>query len=263
LKILNTQKLRTRKQKKQVYIRIFFSCLLVTFVIITLTIAYEFLVSSTIFNLKNVIVDGNKLLADATIAQKADLPIGKNLFKIDTDDPKERVLALRLIESVSLRKSFPSTIVISVQERIPVALLLFNQKLFYIDNEGKLLSVVNAKSLKRLENKLDYPTITGITEAFDHSEKAKYISLSIFLLNIFKENPFLKDILISEINVNKDRGLSVITAKNSTPVLFGFDDYERKAFYLNQTLDDLKAKGIKIAEINLDFNKKVVVKQER
>jgi hypothetical protein len=54
--------------------------------------------------------------------------------------------------------------------------------------------------------------------------------------------------------------LSVTTVKDGIPINFGFNDFERKATELNFILSDLSHRGVKAKEINLDFNKKVVVK---
>jgi len=261
--LLKRQKLSVRKTRRR-KIRVFLiASLMIVSISITIVLTLDFLTTSNIFNLKEVIVKGNNLLPTSIIIKKAALPSGKNLFKLSTDIALDRLLELRQIETVNLKKTFPDTVVITVKERKPVALLLFKNKLLYADSSGKLISAQGSRYSRRFKNKNDYPVITGITENFSHEERTRFTKLSLNLLKILEKKSVLKNAFISEINVNRNKGLSVITSRNSIPLIFGFDDFEKKAIYLNYVLSDLDRKKIKVSEINLNFDKKIVVKKKR
>jgi len=136
-------------------------------------------------------------------------------------------------------------------------------KLFYVGPEGKLISGLNSKLIKRLKNKNDYPVITGLSENFSPEDRNRFIKLSLRLLELLSEKSLFKKSFISEINIDKKRGLSLITTRNSLPLIFGLDNFEKKVIYLNYVLSDLEKKKIEVSEINLDFNKKIVVKKKR
>jgi cell division protein FtsQ len=207
-------------------------------------------------------VRGNELLPAPLIIKKANLPAEKNLFSIDTKKAKESLLKFRVLEKVSFKKHFPNTMLITVKERVPIATFLFKKKLYYIDEKGKILSKVNSKLVKKISNKLDYPVITGINHNLPVNERKKMIALALKLLALFSYSPLLENVYISEVHVDSEKGLSILTSKNSLPIFFGFDAFARKIKYLSFVLRDLEKKQLQVSKINLDFQKIVVVKRK-
>ena len=201
------------------------------------------------------------MLPSTFIIRKSDIPLHTNIFRLETAQALKKLIDIRMIESVSFKKSFPDTIIISVKERKPVALLLFNNKLFYVDQDGKLFSGIRSKFIKRLKNRLDYPVITGIDDSFKAEDKTRFIKLSLSLLYTLGEKSILSKEFVSEIHVDKKRGLSLTTIRRALPIFFGFKNFEKKNTRLNYVLTDIEKKHLKVLEIDLDFNKKVVVKK--
>lgn len=80
---------------------------------------------------KKVSVSGNSVVSDSEIRSAAAIPANKPLLQVNTEAAARRVAAIAHIASVRVKRSYPSTIAITVVERSPVA---------YIDGpDGKQL----------------------------------------------------------------------------------------------------------------------------
>src|ERR1039458_4206912 len=110
--------------------------------------------------LEKVSVEGNKYLSDEEIAAKASLPLGESMFKLDLNEAGEKVGAMDWVERVFVERRLPRTILISVRERKPLA-LLDNGPLYGVDREGRVLSPSPALLQE------DIPLISGISPRAD------------------------------------------------------------------------------------------------
>jgi cell division septal protein FtsQ len=89
--------------------------------------------------LEKVSVDGNHYLAGDEVIQAAALPLGESMFKLDLNKAVERVQKMDWVQRVFIERRLPRSIVVSVRERKPVA-LLESGSLYGVDYEGMVLS---------------------------------------------------------------------------------------------------------------------------
>lgn len=78
---------------------------------------------SSVFGVGTVEVRGNHRVSDDAVRQAAAIEDGTPLVRLDTGAVRHRVLQLPDIASVSVQESFPSTVVITVEERTAVGYL--------------------------------------------------------------------------------------------------------------------------------------------
>ncbi|HTC19711.1 MAG TPA: FtsQ-type POTRA domain-containing protein, partial [bacterium] len=89
--------------------------------------------------LEKVTVEGNHYLSEDEIVKTGALPLGESMFKLDLDGAGERVRNMDWVQRVFVERRLPRTILISVRERKPIA-LLDNGSLYGVDREGRVLS---------------------------------------------------------------------------------------------------------------------------
>ena len=75
---------------------------------------------SPVLAARTVRVEGVPPSAVADITQRAQVPIGTPLARVDTDAIARRVIASATLAQVSVSRSWPSTIVVSASPRVPV-----------------------------------------------------------------------------------------------------------------------------------------------
>ena len=89
---------------------------LIGIVVITVTVLF-----TPVLGVRTVDVTGTQTLTPEQVRLAAEVPLGTPMIRLDTDSIKTRVGVLSRVASVDVIREWPSTIVIDVTERTPVA----------------------------------------------------------------------------------------------------------------------------------------------
>lgn len=81
------------------------------------------LFASSWLSTQHVTVTGERVVSERRILAAAQIDFGVPLVRLDANGVRERVAALRPLESVSVHREWPNTVAITVSERQPVAVL--------------------------------------------------------------------------------------------------------------------------------------------
>ena len=143
----------------------------------------SFLFISTIFNnnlisnLKNVFkirevkVENVKKEINDNILSNTSFLLGENIFFVSKNFLLEKFDKLNFIESISIKKKYPSIINIQAKETNLIAITYFNQKKYFVGQNGNFIIA------KQISNKKKLPIIFGKFKPDD------YIFLQRELLN--------------------------------------------------------------------------------
>ena len=111
---------------------------LVLAIVVVLAAAATWLVAfSSVLGVGHVKVEGNHVLATTEIERRAAVPQGEPLLRLDTDAITRRVEQLPVVASAAVTTSLPATVVITVQERVPVGYLASGGKRILVDRTGR------------------------------------------------------------------------------------------------------------------------------
>lgn len=91
---------------------------------------------SSVFGVRNVDVRGVRLLTADQVRAAADIKNGTPLVRLDTSAITKRVEQLPDVESAQVSTSFPSTVVITVEERVAVGFVERDGKVWLVDHTG-------------------------------------------------------------------------------------------------------------------------------
>ena len=116
--------------------------------------ASGFIVTSNIFALKQVSVKGYEHVLPMEIVKASGLSMGENIFSVPLKTVRKNILSIPWINSVSIRKSPPHRIDITVTERKVYCMILLD-RLYYVDDHGIIFKQLNAN------DSTNYPVITG------------------------------------------------------------------------------------------------------
>ena len=122
-----------------------------------LGLLYGFLLSGD-FLVGTVTVRGTALGNPADIVTTAQA-IGEPIFTIDASDSAARVARLPYVERVEVTTRFPDEVIISVVERVPVAVWNVAGRAFLVDARGHVLSEATAPQLPVAIVEGDAPTV--------------------------------------------------------------------------------------------------------
>ena len=120
-------------------------------------------VFSSVLGAKHVVVHGAHDVPMSRIESVADVPHGRPLLRLDTGAIAARVEALPDIAAASVHVSYPSTVVITVTERVAVGYLSVGGNAILVDKSGRQFRTTAAvpKNLPRF----DIPTGAQATAA--------------------------------------------------------------------------------------------------
>ena len=115
-----------------------------------------------LFSLKNIKIEGNRFVKKSELLNLVKVEPSISLLDYDTQKIANQVERHPLIQRATVSRSLPSSLVIKVQEKEPIA-LLNNSELLALDEKGRPMPVFRTEML------FDYPIISNITLTENHS----------------------------------------------------------------------------------------------
>ncbi|MFA4858944.1 MAG: FtsQ-type POTRA domain-containing protein [Candidatus Margulisiibacteriota bacterium] len=165
--------------------------------------------SLQVWRISNVEVQGSSMVDAAYIAQKADIPIGENIFFLGLKKPATAVNSIRQLESVKFHKQLPATIVIEVKERIPFAVVVVSKEANVVDREGVILKTqgLPRDDFVKILDVTQLPVVSGLTSSQVKDCKLDTavmlaIRTAISRISAFFDNPSLQIDLHDFNNIN-------------------------------------------------------------
>lgn len=211
-------------------------------------------ISSSIFELKQIDVDGNSKITKSDIIKIGDIETGKNIFKYNLNDVEKKLLVNPYIKYVKVSRKFPDKLVITIKENSEYAIIKEGASYIYIGENGLVLS-----EQKDINNK-NIPLVSGIeiknkklnTKIKINSDKSNDIILAIDTL---KKNNMSRKVESIKINKNK---MYMKTDDNTNIVLKIDEDIEYNINRLKAILVDLKSNNKKGGNIDLTSKEQAI-----
>lgn len=214
--------------------------------IVICTAIVGILVYSPIFVLRHVQVDGAVYLKKEELVRISGIYMGEPLFQLETDQVTKRLLQDLRIEEALVRRQLPSTLEITIKERMPVATVACEYGYLDIDRQGKVID-----SYRTLKN-MPIPMITGV------QVRDLYIGDDVKDEMVKKILSFLQQLddaslnQLSEIAITGPDYLVAYTT-NSVQIRLGkLERMEEKARLTQDFLKDLAANPYQVEYV--DFN---------
>lgn len=128
-----------------------------TFLILLIFIATIATMTSPLFNIKKITVEGTGKITNDEIISLSQINIEENTYKVNIKKAKRNILENPYIKSVEIKRKLPSDIIISIEERKTTFMIEYGSSYVYINNQGYILEVSSEK--------LEVPIIQG-TETY-------------------------------------------------------------------------------------------------
>ncbi len=181
----------------------------------------------------------------AELRHLADVKNGVTVWGVDLEKISQGVQRHPWVSSVRAERRLPGTVVVRVEEHVPVALLAWGSELYYVDASGRPF-------LRAHTHDLDYPVLTGVGPQLEltHPELPRLVLHdALWLMGELDARGILTRDRISEIGFSKTRGFTIQTTgavpgRPSARVLVGFGGYERQLRHLSA----LQQQGVDLSE---------------
>ena len=98
------------------------------------------------FAIRKVAVEGAHHTSLDSVRGVTDALKGANLFRLDIDGLRSRLLQLPWIEKVSIEKQLPGVLAVRIHERVPVAVTIVEGSPRYVDRTGRVFASVTPEA---------------------------------------------------------------------------------------------------------------------
>lgn len=196
--------------------------------------------TSPTFALAKITVRGNVRADGVELTRLAGLARGQNLFSLDVETLQRAVEQHPWVRSAKIRRHFPSSLSIVVEEHEPAAMVSLGE-LYLLDEQGEPFKKVTAGDA------LDLPLVTGVTRdeyVGKPEESATRFLKALRTLSAFNDEE------ISEVRLEGD-DVTVVTAKG-TELRLGGEVSSEKLARLARVRSELQRRGQRAEVIHLD-----------
>jgi cell division protein FtsQ len=206
---------------------------------------------------EHVTVRGNHWLSAGEVQALVTGIRGENIFRVDVEAYRKRLLDSPWLADVTLWRVLPSTIDIRVVERVPMAIARLGQQLYLVDNTGVIIDVYGAPY-----RTFDLPIVDGLVSspamAGPLVEQARVL-LTGALLTALVDRPDLSRRL-SQIDVSNPHDAVVMFDNDTVWLHLGERRFlERLTTYL-ELAPALNERFVGLDYVDLRFDERVFVR---
>ena len=176
------------------------------------------------------------------------IAVGANVFSLDLDAARARLLADPWIADVQLARRLPGTILIRVGERKAAALVAMGDT---------YLATPEGEPFKRIEigDPTDLPMVTGLrAESLtdDREGTVRTIRRAIDLAAEYEHGAMAKRAPLEEVHVQSDGTFAVVVGRGAMQLVLGGPPFRRKLDQAARVVGELDRRGAKADAIMLD-----------
>ncbi len=208
-----------------------------------------------------IIVEGEHILTKEEIVKLAHVSLNTKMYDVDLISIQKSIRENHFIKNVIVARDAPATIRISVEERIPIALLSIPGKadMLYIDEEGYVLPHVSSQAI------FDLPVISGIDSLADVAvgERTTHADVLAALEALETAQRVSGELfrLVSEVKIHSGHDMVLYSADTGVPIIFGRGDAAKKMVKLDafwkKFIAEQGSQGIRYIDIR--FEDQVIV----
>jgi len=203
------------------------------------------------FAVTRVEIDGNRRVSRDEVLLWAGLYDGVSVWEATPRAVRMRLLSHPWLQHVRVQRAFPNRVTITVRERHPAAIVQWDG-LRYIDRQAHVLGPL------RDDDSRDFPIITGLDRA-DHREFATVGMHRALQLLRWCERVNAFD-AVSEIRVDRHRGVTVFPVRTAVPVVLGWGSWREKLARSARVFAAWDGQAGRLALVDVSFHDLVVVK---
>jgi cell division protein FtsQ len=210
--------------------------------------ARQHILTSPRFKVSDIVVSGDKHRTADELAAEAGIAKGQNVFSVDLERARARLLADPWISEATLARRLPGTLLVEVTEREAGAIVALTDS-YLASREGEIF--------KRLEvgDPTDLPVITGLVPdqvADDREGVARTIRRALDLASDYEHGPLAERAPLQEIHLAPDGALSLVVGKDAIAIALGEPPFRKKLDQAARVIAELDRRGAKPDAIMLD-----------
>jgi cell division septal protein FtsQ len=212
----------------------------------------DFVLENEYFSVREIQVRGGDKISGNEIVTIAGLRQGMSIWKIELAGIEKKIASHPWVRRVSVRREFPSRIIIDVEERTPKAIVAV-RKLYYVDSDGAVF-----KEVAPGEN-VKFPLLTGL-RAEDvmaaNPATRRRIRDAMRLAELMAQRSHS----LSEIHFDGLDRLVVYTTTYPVALQMGWGEWDEKLARMERLLALWKGHEERLASLDMSFRNQVVAR---
>jgi cell division septal protein FtsQ len=186
---------------------------------------------SGLFNVKVIQVDGADFLRDEDIIAQSGVTSGDCIFLLRPEIIRKNILAMPFVSWCHVNRVFPDRLEIEIKERIALATLLVNNRLFELDAVWNVLRELEA------EEKHVGPLITAQAELgyveVGQQMPQESLKQAVDVWRAFARTSMANDVTVSEICAEDSNKISMTCDELPCEIRWAKKDFEAQAWELD------------------------------
>lgn len=226
----------------------------VLFLVIIGSLSLFYFIQSPFWAVETIATEGNEFVTEDELIRLAGIPLSMNIFKVDLKESEQNILLHPLVKTVELKRKLPRGILISIEERTPVALIPSAEGFCQIDEQGYILRHVPTVT------DADLPLITGLDlENTGVGERIESRQLAEAVLLIAHFTPTLTE-QVAEIDLSQQDTIYLHTIDEIRVNFGSAERIEEKTALMTEILAAAIVDKSKLDYVDISFGGAPVIK---
>jgi len=210
------------------------------------------------FAVEEVVVRHHGALPHDDLRAVAGVAVGSNIWGVDVEAVETRLLTHGWVRSAVARRELPNRVVLDVRAYRPVAILAVADEapgLYYLAANGRIFSPVAPS------DRPDLPLVTGLARKDLTGEGAfgpRAVRRALALLR--HASAVSKIAAVSEVHVDRERGLTLMPMRVALPIEFGWGAYDAKLARVAEVLPKWVGREVEMKNVSCIFPDEVIVR---
>jgi cell division protein FtsQ len=214
--------------------------------------------TSRFLAVQHIAVGGNSRLSSGEIEALVQGMPGQNIFQVDLDRYRQRVMDSPWVAAAALRRVLPATVEVRIAERSPMAIARVDGRLYLVDSEGVVIDEFGPEY-----REFDLPVVDGLIRngsGGPRVEPGRAFLAHSFLSAIQPAQTLRQH--VSQFDVSNDRDVVVLLDDDPTLIHVGDTRFaERLQTYLD-LVPALQERLSDIDYVDMRFDDRVYVRSK-
>lgn len=219
--------------------------------------AVAVVVGLKIFHVEHIAIRGNHRLSNGEVLALLHGLRGRSILAVDLEEWRRAVLNSPWVADAAFRRTLPSTVDVTIQERIALGIGRINGGLYLVDDRGAVIDEYGPSYAD-----LDVPIIDGLSSApGDEASDVYRAMLARSLLDALRVRNMAGQ--ISQIDVSDARNAVVLLEGDPTLIRLGNERFVERLQSYFEMAPALRERVPAIDYVDLRFDKRVYVRPSR
>jgi len=187
--------------------------------------------SSDVLAVSTIGIQGAVTIDEEAIVDACDVTTADNIFLLDVDAVRERVLDMSRVKECKVTRIFPDRVVISVRERHPEATVLIDNRAYEIDGECVVLCQLPMAAEHTEPYITNVPELANVSPGERVDARPLWEALAVW--RAFSGISMAEDVVVSEIAAVKHNDIRMYCDELPFEIRWGRGDYVTQALRLD------------------------------